>query len=73
MSTPPSTTPGTTAGTTVGTPQSKDSRVRELERRIEELEALDAPSFGHFTVWDWSITIAFSLVLPLLAIWRWAS
>ena len=49
------------------------SRVRELERRIEELEAHDEAAFGRFTVWDWTVCIAFGLALPLLVIWRWAS
>ena len=47
-----------------------DTRVRELERRIEELEAHDEAAFGHFTAWDWTLCAGFALVLPLLAIWR---
>ena len=49
-----------------------DDRTRELERRIEELEALDEASFGHFTVWDWSVCIGFAVALPLVLIWRCA-
>ncbi len=48
-------------------------RVRELERRIEELEAQDEALFGHFTAWDWTVCIAFALVLPLVGIWRCAA
>ena len=47
-------------------------RTRELERRIEELEAQDEAAFGHFTAWDWAVCTAFALVLPLLGIWRCA-
>ena len=56
----------------VSTARPGDLRARELTRRIEELEAQDDASFGHFTVWDWSVCIAFALVLPLLGIWRFA-
>ncbi len=48
-------------------------RVRELERRIEELEAHDEAAFGHFTAWGWTVCIAFALALPLLGIWRCAA
>ncbi len=48
-------------------------RVRELERRIEELEAQDEAPFGHFTAWDWTVCIAFALALPLVGIWRCAA
>jgi hypothetical protein len=57
----------------VSTTRPGDPRARELERRIEELEAHDEASFGHFTVWDWSVCITFALVLPLLGIWRCAA
>ena len=49
------------------------SRVRELERRIEELEAHDEAAFGHFTAWDWTLCIVFALAFPLLGIWRCAA
>jgi hypothetical protein len=49
-----------------------DPRRRELERRIEALEADDEAAFGHFTVWDWTACTIFSLVLPLLFFWRCA-
>ena len=48
-------------------------RVRELERRIEELEAQDDAAFGQFTAWDWTVCTLFGLGLLLLMIWWWAS
>ena len=57
----------------VSTTMRADDRTRELTRRIEELEAQDEASFGHFLAWDWTICIALSLVLPLLGIWRCAA
>jgi hypothetical protein len=47
--------------------------VRELERRIQELEDHDEAAFGHFTAWDWTLCAVFAIALPLLMIWRWAS
>jgi len=47
-------------------------RERELEHRIEELEALDRATFGHFSAWDWAACIAFAFVLPLLGVWWFA-
>lgn len=57
----------------VSTADPGNPRVRELERRIQELEAQDEAAFGHFTAWDWTVCTVFGLALPLLAIWRWAS
>jgi len=57
----------------VNTIEPGGSRVRELERRIEELEAQDEAAFGHFTAWDWTVCTVFGLALPLLAIWWWAA
>ncbi len=48
-------------------------RVREVERRIEELEAHDDAAFGRFTAWDWTVCTLFCVVFPLLMIWWWAS
>ena len=56
----------------MSTSDPRNPRVRELERRIEELEAHDETAFGHFTAWDWTVCIVFGLALPLLALWRWA-
>lgn len=46
--------------------ESDDPRVRELERRIEELEAQDEAAFGQFTRWDWTLCTVFCFVLPML-------
>jgi len=57
----------------VSTPEPDNPRVRELERRIQELETVDEAAFGRFTAWDWTICIVFGLALPLLGIWWWAA
>ena len=44
-------------------------RVRELERRIEELESQDEAAFGQCTLWDWTLCTVFCFVLPLLGFW----
>lgn len=50
----------------------ENARTRELERRIEALEARDEAAFGHFTAWDWAACTVFAFVLPLLFFWRCA-
>ena len=57
----------------VSTTEPDNPRVRELERRIQELESIDEAAFGRFTAWDWTACIAFGLALPLLGIWWWAA
>ncbi|MBW2295436.1 MAG: hypothetical protein JRG89_15115 [Deltaproteobacteria bacterium] len=57
----------------MSTTEPDNPRVRELERRIQELETLDEAAFGHFTAWDWTVCIVFGLALPLLGIWWWAT
>ena len=57
----------------VSTSDPGNPRRRELERRIEELEAYDEAAFGHFTAWDWIVCTVFCLGLPLLAILWWAA
>jgi hypothetical protein len=56
----------------VSTSEPEKPRAHELERRIEELEALDESAFGRFTAWDWALCIVFALVLPHLAAWWFA-
>jgi hypothetical protein len=56
----------------VSTTDPGDSRARELERRIEELEAQDEAAFGHFTRVDWTVCIVFAVLLPLLGAWWFA-
>jgi hypothetical protein len=46
--------------------------VEDLERRIEEIEALDDSDVGGFTALDWFFCIAGSVVLPAIALWRFA-
>jgi len=48
-----------------------NTRLRELERRIEILEAHDDAAFGRFTAWDWTVCTVFGLLLPLWAVWWW--
>jgi hypothetical protein len=57
----------------VTTARHADERRRELERRIRALESQDEASFGAFTAWDWTACVVFTVVLPLLVIWRCAA
>jgi hypothetical protein len=57
----------------VSTTEPDSSRAREIERRIEDLEAREEAAFGHFTAWDWTACTVFAVVLPLLGIWRCAA
>lgn len=50
----------------------RDPRVRELERRIEELETGDEVGFGHFTRWDWAVCVIGGVALPVLITLRCA-
>lgn len=49
-----------------------DERAAELERRIEELEALEESAFGDFTAWDWLVCVIGGLLAPALAAWWFA-
>ena len=46
--------------------------VEELERRIEELEAVDDDTVGNFSGWDWLVCVLGALVVPGLALWWFA-
>jgi len=46
--------------------------VEELERRIEELEAVDDAAIGQFTGWDWLVCVIGSFVIPAIAMWWFA-
>ena len=48
------------------------TRAAELERRIEELEALQESAFGRFTAWDWLVCVIGALVVPAIAAWWFA-
>jgi hypothetical protein len=50
----------------------REQLVEDLERRIEELEALDDSDVGSFTTLDWFFCIAGSVVIPAIALWRFA-
>ncbi len=46
--------------------------VEALERRIEELEALDDSDVGSFTSLDWFFCVTGSIVIPVIALWWFA-
>ena len=50
----------------------RERLVADLERRIEELEALDESDIGSFTTLDWFFCITGSVVIPVIALWRFA-
>ena len=50
----------------------RERLVADLERRIEELEALDDSDVGSFTNLDWFFCITGSVVIPVIALWRFA-
>ena len=50
----------------------RERLVEDLERRIEEIEALDDSDVGRFTALDWFFCIAGSVVIPVIALWRFA-
>jgi hypothetical protein len=47
----------------------RERLVEDLERRIEELEALDDSDVGSFTSLDWFFCIGGSVVIPVIALW----
>lgn len=50
----------------------RERLVEDLERRIEELEALGDADIGSFTALDWFFCIAGSVVIPAIALWWFA-
>jgi hypothetical protein len=50
----------------------REKLVEDLERRVDELEALDASEFGRFTPLDWFFCVAGSVVVPAIALWWFA-
>jgi hypothetical protein len=44
----------------------------DLERRLDELEALDDSDVGSFTTLDWFFCITGSVVIPVIALWWFA-
>ena len=67
MSNPPKTDLHTSAEQT-----NREQLVADLEHRIDELEALDDSAIGKFTTWDWCFCIVGSVVIPVIALWRFA-
>ncbi len=57
---------------TSGEQLARERLVEDLERRIEELEALDDSAIGAFTAVDWLLCIAGSILLPAIALWWFA-
>jgi len=49
-------------------PDEANERVRELLRRIEEIETLGESAFGRFTRWDWIACVLLTLALPTAAL-----
>ena len=50
----------------------REQHVADLERRLEALEALDDSDVGSFTSLDWFFCITGSIVIPVIALWRFA-
>jgi len=42
--------------------------VRDLEQRIDEMQAMDEAELGTFTRLDWIILILISIVIPVIAV-----
>ena len=47
-----------------GASSEESARVRELERRIHELESQGESAFGRFGALDWLVCALFALALP---------
>ncbi len=50
----------------------RERLVEDLERRLEQLQALDDADIGSFTALDWFFCIAGSIVIPVIALWWFA-
>jgi hypothetical protein len=50
----------------------RELRVEDLERRIEEIEAIDEAQLGDFTSWDWIICVLGAVIVPVAALWWFA-
>jgi len=50
----------------------RERSVEDLERRVDELEALDDSDVGSFTALDWFFCIAGFVVIPVIALWWFA-
>jgi hypothetical protein len=50
----------------------RDRRIEDLERRIEELEAIDSAQLGSFGTWDWIICVLGAVIVPAAALWWFA-
>ncbi len=47
----------------------RERLVADLERRLDELQALDDSDVGSFTTLDWFFCITVSIVIPVIALW----
>ena len=45
---------------------------RDLEKRIEAINALGDADLGRFTKWDWVLCIAGAVVIPAILLWWFA-
>jgi len=50
----------------------RERLVGDLERRLDELQALDESDVGSFTGLDWFFCITGSVVIPVIALWWFA-
>jgi hypothetical protein len=50
----------------------RERLVGDLERRLDELQALDESDVGSFTALDWFFCITGSVVIPVIALWWFA-
>ncbi len=53
-------------------PAAQETRVRDLERRIESFEAFESDDLGGFDTWDWIACVLGAVVIPLIAVWWFA-
>ena len=67
MSDQPRTEPHASAGQA-----DRERLVADLERRIGEIEALGDADVGSFTALDWFFCVTGSMVIPVIALWRFA-
>jgi hypothetical protein len=50
----------------------RERQIEDLERRLDEIEALDESDIGGFTALDWFFCITGSVILPAIALWWFA-
>jgi hypothetical protein len=50
----------------------RERQIEDLERRLDEIEALDESDIGGFTALDWFFCITGSVIIPAIALWWFA-